>query len=184
MKTCPRCGTSCADNDRFCPKCGNPLPEAATSGTAENPNNERSFQEDAGRSSRQARYEEPRCEQSSYREPLYQTGYRRPPRSIALAIILSIITCGIYALYWMVVLTDEINELTGDHAAPSGVVVLLLSVITCGIYGLYWAYVMGRKTAYLNGTADSGILNLIIALFGFQIVNMALFQDAANRYAG
>lgn len=160
MRTCPRCGATCADNDRFCPNCGTPLPEYSQPGS-----------------------QGPRYEQAPPQGPAYG-GYRRPSRSIALAIILSLITCGIYYIYWFVVLNDEINELTGDHAAPSGIVAFLLSVITCGIYGLYWAYVMGRKAAYLNGTTDSGILNLIVALFGFQIVNLALFQDAANRYAG
>ena len=160
MKTCPRCGTSCADNDRFCPNCGQPIPEDTA------PNNDQG----------------PRYEQAPPYNA-YQPGYQRPTRSVALAIVLSIITCGIYGIYWFVVLNDEINALTGDASAPSGIVVFLLSLVTCGIYGIYWAYVMGRKVAYLNRTADSGIINLIIALFGFQIINLALFQDAVNHYA-
>ena len=164
MKTCPHCGATCADNDRFCPNCGNPMPEHTDSAQAD---------------AQGPRYEQPRYEQG----PVYQGG-RRPPRSVALAIVLSIITCGIYGIYWFVVLNDEIYELSDDSTAPSGIVVFLLSLVTCGIYGIYWAYVMGRKVAYLSRTADSGIVNLIIALFGFQIINLALFQDAVNRYAG
>lgn len=164
MKTCPRCGTSCADNDRFCPNCGQPIPEQAAPNTNQGP-----------------RYEQaPPPPYNAYQPG----GSQRPTRSVAMAIILSIVTCGIYGIYWLVVLNDEVNALTGDTNAPSGIVVFLLSLITCGIYGLYWAYVMGRKVAYLNRTADSGIINLIIALFGFQIINLALFQDAVNRYAG
>ncbi len=158
MKTCPRCGTSCADNDRFCPNCGQAAPN-----TEQGP-----------------RYEQ--APPPPYNA--YQPGYQRPTRSVAVAIILSIVTCGIYGIYWLVVLNDEINALTGDTTAASGIVVFLLSLVTCGIYGIYWAYVMGRKVAYLNRTADSGVINLIIALFGFQIINLALFQDAVNRYAG
>ena len=30
-------------------------------------------------------------------------------RNIALCIIFSLLTCGIYALYWFVKLTDELN---------------------------------------------------------------------------
>lgn len=161
MKTCPRCGTSCADNDRFCPNCGQPIPEDTASNNDQGPRYEQAPPYNA-----------------------YQPGYQRPTRSVALAIVLSIITCGIYGIYWFVVLNDEINALTGDASAPSGIVVFLLSLVTCGIYGIYWAYVMGRKVAYLNRTADSGIINLIIALFGFQIINLALFQDAVNHYAG
>lgn len=164
MKTCPRCGASCADDDRFCSNCGSPMPDYGNSARTD---------------AQGPRYEQPRYAQG----PAYQGGYRRPGRSVALAIILSIITCGIYGIYWFVVLTDEINELTGE-GSPSGVVSFLLSLVTCGIYGIYWAYVMGRKVARLNRTADSGIINLIIALLGFQIVNLALFQDAVNHYAG
>ena len=34
-------------------------------------------------------------------------------RSIPLCIILSIVTCGIYMLYWFVVLTDDLNYASG-----------------------------------------------------------------------
>lgn len=165
MKTCPRCGAACTDNDRFCPNCGNPLPESSYTQPPHDENG-------------------PRYEQPPHGGPVYQSACQRPRRSVALAIVLSIITCGIYSIYWFVVLNDEINDLSGDTTAPSGLVAFLLSLITCGIYGLYWAYVMGRKVACLNRTSDSGIINLIIALFGFQIINLALFQDAVNRYAG
>ena len=168
MMTCPRCGTACTDADRFCPNCGFPPPNSA---------------DYHRQSSQKPPHEHPFYEQGPYQGPTVQDGYRHPPRSIALAIIFSIITCGIYDIYWMVVLNDEINQLSGDTAAPSGIVVFLLSLVTCGIYGLYWAYVMGRKTAYLNHTTDSGIINLLIALFGFQIINLALFQDTVNHYA-
>ncbi len=32
-------------------------------------------------------------------------------RDIVVSIILSIVTCGIYGIYWFVVMTDESNEL-------------------------------------------------------------------------
>lgn len=34
------------------------------------------------------------------------------PRSVPLCIVLSIITCGLYGLYWFVCLTNEVNEVT------------------------------------------------------------------------
>ena len=33
--------------------------------------------------------------------------------SIPVAVILSIITCGIYGIYWMIKMNDEINQLAG-----------------------------------------------------------------------
>ena len=62
-------------------------------------------------------------------------------RSIPLAIILSIVTCAIYTLYWEVKLTDEMNKLLGKTNATSGVMALIYTIITCGIYGIYWLYI-------------------------------------------
>lgn len=62
-------------------------------------------------------------------------------RSIGMCIVLSIITCGIYALYWFVVLTDDTNRMLDDaQNETSGGMALLFTIITCNIYGLYWMY--------------------------------------------
>lgn len=66
-------------------------------------------------------------------------------RNIAVCIILSLVTCGIYGLYWFVVMTNESNQVSGRPNSTSGGVSLLLMIITCNIYGLYWAYKMGEK---------------------------------------
>ena len=60
-------------------------------------------------------------------------------RDIAVAVILSIVTCGIYGLYWFVVLSEDVNTLTDDHST-SGATALILSIVTCGIFGIYWIY--------------------------------------------
>ena len=49
-------------------------------------------------------------------------------RNIATAIILSLVTCGIYGLYWMVVLTDELKEQADDHNLASGGLALLFTI--------------------------------------------------------
>lgn len=69
-------------------------------------------------------------------------------RSIGVCILLSIITCGIYGIYWFIVLTDEANYVSG-HAndGTSGGVAFLLTLVTCGIYGYFWAYKMGERLA-------------------------------------
>lgn len=64
-------------------------------------------------------------------------------RNIVVCFILSIVTCGIYGLYWFVQITNDVNKLANPEKETSGVVALLLSIITCNIYGLYWAYKMG-----------------------------------------
>ena len=72
-------------------------------------------------------------------------------RSIAVAIILTIVTCGIYGLYWMVQLNNDINTLAEEDNAASGGKVILLSIITCGIYSIYWNFKMGERVERIKG---------------------------------
>ena len=53
------------------------------------------------------------------------------------ALILPLITCGIYGIYWFVCLTNEMNKLS-DTKDTSGGLCFLLNLITCNIYGIYW----------------------------------------------
>ena len=72
-------------------------------------------------------------------------------RNIALAVIFSILTCGIYGLYWLVKLNNDMCALTPDDSYQTGGgMVLLLTIITCGIYGWFWAYKMGCKMDRLS----------------------------------
>ena len=105
-------------------------------------------------------------------------------RNIAVAIILSIVTCGIYGLYWFIKLTDEMNYATGHSNDTSGIMALVLTLVTCGIYGYYWAYKMGEKTDALERVNGSkGILFLILTFLGLGIVVYALMQDSLNKHA-
>ena len=106
-------------------------------------------------------------------------------RNVALAIVFTIITCGIYGIYWFVVLTDEVKEKSKDEQMVSGGVAFLLSLITCGIYSIYWAYKMGKamQVAEKNsgvGDADNSVLYLVLQLLGLGIVVYALIQSDLN----
>lgn len=107
-------------------------------------------------------------------------------RDIAVSVILTIVTCGIYGIYWFIVLTDDINCQSPDNF-PSGVVCFLLGIVTCGIYSIYWAYRMGQMIAdikrrrELPGGSDMPIVHLILQIVGLQIVNLALMQNELNR---
>ena len=107
-------------------------------------------------------------------------------RNIAVAIILSIVTCGIYAIYWFIVMTDEAKIAAKDNQLASGGVAFLLTLITCGIYGIYWAYKMGELTAKAQAdrgmlVKNNGVLYLILELIGFGIIVYALVQSDLNQ---
>ena len=102
-------------------------------------------------------------------------------RNIVLAVILTFITCGLYGLYWTAKVNNEMNQLLGIRGT-SGFMVIVYSFITCGIYGLYWIYKMGEKVDELKGrlSGNTGLLYIIIALFGLGLVDLVLMQDAIN----
>ena len=110
-------------------------------------------------------------------------------RNIALCIVLSIVTCGIYGIYWFICVTNETNVVSG-HASDgtSGGVAFILTVITCNIYGLYWAYKQGEKldeAKAANGipSSNSGVLYLILCFLGLGIIVYALMQSELNKFA-
>lgn len=103
-------------------------------------------------------------------------------RSIAICVILSFITCGLYFIYWQLKLNTEINYLSGEeHAASSGVV-FLLSLFTCGLYSIYWAYKMGERSDVIYGSNRSyHILFLILQICGLPLISAILMQDTINN---
>ena len=105
------------------------------------------------------------------------------PRNIAVSIILSLVTCGLYSIYWFIKMNDEVNALANDTTAPSGGIAFLLSLITCGIYGMFWSYKMGEKCdkiKNING-GNSAVLYLILTFVGLGIVTYCLIQDSINK---
>ncbi|HBA68181.1 MAG TPA: hypothetical protein DCZ40_02335 [Lachnospiraceae bacterium] len=107
-------------------------------------------------------------------------------RNIAVCIILSIITCGIYGLYWFVCITNDTNT-AANTEGTSGGVALILSIITCNIYGLYWAYKQEEKIDMARQnhgmpSNNSNILYLLLCLF-VPVVAWALMQNELNSFA-
>lgn len=108
-------------------------------------------------------------------------------KSIALCIILTIVTCGIYGIIWFISLTDDTNTVWGKPGTSGGMA-FLLTLVTCGIYSLYWAYKQGEKldeAKQAKGLAggSSGILYLLLSIFGLGIIAYALMQDSLNKLA-
>ena len=68
-------------------------------------------------------------------------------RSLATYIILSIITCGIYSIYFWYQFAEDVNKTcAGDGQETTNYIIAwLLSIVTCGIYMFYWYYKLGNR---------------------------------------
>lgn len=108
-------------------------------------------------------------------------------RSIPLYIILALITCGLFSIYWFVVLAGDIRTLRGKPE-PRGGFDYIIGLLTCGIY-LYVCYY--RYSKYIveiqqnmgRRVNDLSVIVVILAIFGLGLVSLALLQNELNNLA-
>ena len=108
----------------------------------------------------------------------------REPKSVGLCIVLSIVTCGIYGIYWLYCIHEDMKAVCGLPMNVSGGMLILLTIVTCGIYGMYWSYQVGRTVDAAKGTPNGslGVLYLVLSIFGLNIVAWALMQNEINQF--
>lgn len=105
---------------------------------------------------------------------------------IALGIILTMVTCGLYNLYWNYKQFQAMNVLLGREEY-NFVHWLLLSIVTCGIFHIYYEYKMGSDLqGYLkqNGyeiNPNLPVIGLLLSCFGLCVVADAIYQHELNR---
>jgi len=107
-------------------------------------------------------------------------------RSIGQAIVFSIITCGIYMIYWLYQLLSSLYRLNNQPSSAG--FDILLTFITCGIYGIYLMYKIGKLESGVNQNfdmphKDDSVLYLILAIFSLQIIVYAIVQSNLNTLA-
>ena len=74
----------------------------------------------------------------------------RTDRNLISFLLLSIITFGIYDIWFLHCLVKDVNDICAEYNRKSaGVLALiLLGVITFGLYGVFWWYRLGDMLAY------------------------------------
>lgn len=211
---CKNCGTKIVPGAKFCTGCGTPVTDMKDDTvhtqanpfeqTTENRNNASFESYDTYQRQDEANTQDANSyqtnnnyrSQDTYREQQEdswnsESDYMAsaiPNRSIALYIVLTIVTCGIFGIYWAVVVVNDLNIATQEPHETSGIVVLLLGLVTCNIYTLYWMYKAGNRLdnlkVSLGGYRESrGIIYLLLSLFSLSIVAIALIQSELNKLA-
>ena len=104
------------------------------------------------------------------------------PRNIVTAILLSIITCGIYGIYWTIMLTREAVSVKdmSDNALLEIVLMLFLPFVGFMMVEKKFAEGLNAKGF---AHADNSILYLVLGLVGLGIVPLCMIQNDLNKLA-
>lgn len=106
-------------------------------------------------------------------------------RNPILVLVFSIITCGIYFLYWIYATSNDIkNYLNDSNINP--VLELLISII-CFPYMFYWFYKYAKLVSTVQQTAgieqpeDNSVLCVILPFLGLSVVSALIIQSGLNK---
>ncbi len=103
-------------------------------------------------------------------------------RNIVTCILLSIITCGIYGIYWVIMLARE--AVSVKDPADNGLleIVLMLFLPFLGIFLVEKKFAEGCAA---KGVAhsDNSVLYLVLGLLGLGIVGLCMLQNDLNKMA-
>ena len=106
-------------------------------------------------------------------------------RNTALCIVFSLITCGIYCIYWTFQLVKAVPQLTGVR--PTVENPLLEGFLCLTPYSWYWLWKAGdsldkcAKKGISRG--NNGVVFIILAIFCLGIVDYAVIQNEINKVA-
>ena len=103
-------------------------------------------------------------------------------RNIGTSILLSIVTFGIYLIYWEYLLVKNVRAIKKDNSSCTGEMLCLIFV---PFYSIYWWFTRGKlvKDEFAShGYTATGneIAYLVLGLFGLVIVSMAIMQNDFN----
>lgn len=103
-------------------------------------------------------------------------------RNIALIIVFSIITFGIYGIWYFVKFYDDLKDKSGDGFG--GIGTFFVCLLTFGIYAIYLQYATGGRLHKVGVTdKDNSVLYLVLCLLGLSWVNTILWQLEINKKA-
>ncbi len=113
-------------------------------------------------------------------------GRRQFARSVAMDIVLTLFTCGIWNFFVQYRQIHAINFLLNENRY-SFLSWLLFCALTCGLYHIYHEYRMSQDLQMIApapGEAQMPLVHLLFTMFGFSIITDALQQSHINRMLG
>ena len=113
------------------------------------------------------------------------TSFHKPvqtDRSLFMYIILTLVTCGIYGIYFIYKLAEDANEMCFEDGekTPGLGMYFLLSLVTCGFYSYYWLYKIQNRFQAAGPrfgipVTESGTTVLVWYIFGSLLCGIGSF---------
>lgn len=103
-------------------------------------------------------------------------------RNIVTAILLTIVTCGIYGIYWAIMLAKEAVSVKDPADSAILEIVLMLFVPFLGFFLAEKKFAEGCAARGIPHS-DNSVIYLVLGLFGLGIVNFCMMQNDLNKLA-
>ena len=103
-------------------------------------------------------------------------------RNIVTCILLSLVTCGIYGIYWVIMLARDAVSVKDPADNAILEIVLMLFLPFLGIFLAEKKFAEGCAAKGIPHT-DNSILYLILGLIGLGIVGDCMLQNDLNKLA-
>jgi hypothetical protein len=106
-------------------------------------------------------------------------------RNIAICIILSLVTCGIYNVYWQYQQMESVNDMLQEERY-SFLRWFAFTLLTCGLYHIYHEYRLSTDIAKAIGRepGNEGLIAILLSVFGLSLVVDAIQQSQINERFG
>ena len=108
---------------------------------------------------------------------------------VGVAVILTLVTCGLYGLWWQYKQMEILNAWHGREEYNFWTY-LVLSFITCGFYAIYYEYKMAQginQIQHAHGyrvNENLALICLFVTIVGLGVVSLAIQQSDINDLYG
>jgi hypothetical protein len=107
-------------------------------------------------------------------------------RDIVVSLLLTLVTCGIYDLYWNYKQMKVFNSFL-EREEFNFWLWFFMSLLTCGVFHIYYEYQMGialkeiQKKYNLPVEEQLPMISILLSIFGLSLVVDAIHQNEINK---
>ncbi len=184
MIFCSNCGQPNSEGVAVCSSCGTALPQTGSGAYVPPRTSDAEAQQQAGTPSwATPPYQgTPQSMQPDYSGGQMSIGQKRDPIMI---IVFSLLTCGIYGIYWFYMVITEIKDALGRQDINPALEIVL-GIVTCGLYFIYLVYKYPQLMLEMQSRVglprnDVSLISLLVTIFGLFPVAMFIIQSELNK---